>query len=693
MKYLNLGCGNKFNKDWTNIDFISNNPDVIEHDLSKGIPFKSFTFDAVYSSHLLEHLTPDSAKTFLKNCFNVLKDNGIIRVVVPDLESIVKEYLNILSKCLNNEEDAHKKYEWIIIELIDQMVRNHPGGEMLKYLQNNTTSDKEYILKRIGSEAKHIFNSSNKQNTYITKTNQKNNNSAEIIGKFRISGEPHQWMYDRFSLQKLLKDTGFIDVKVCDAYKSDILNFSDYHLDVEPDGSIRKPDSLFIEAKKPKLNRNSKTNISNFGINFKISQFCTQDFGGAGTAALRLHNGLLSQNIDSTLYVSNIQKWENQTNIISIQSKNIQSGLEFISPEWKMFNVINQNILKKFSSRPQNLELFTTNWANTNIKNIININNSDFIHFHWISGFINLQDNIDIFKDKHIVWTLHDMNPFTGGCHYAGNCKKYINHCGACPQLGSNNNHDLSHEIWKIKKNTYSRLNISIVAPSRWIGQCAKNSSLFSSFPIYTIPNGVPTHIYKPYSRNQIRAALNIPQDSFIVLFGADSTNNARKGFSYLLKALDWIKHKQCNKKIELVIFGRNSHQTNQLADYKTYVFDYISNEVELSYIYNIANLTVVPSIEDNLPNIILESLSCGVPVCCFKTGGMQDIITHKNNGYLAKFGDHCDLATGILWFYNNTNNSVHTSLCCRETALSNYNMNNYANNYLKLYSSILSSI
>ena len=248
-KLLNLGCGSHYHKEWVNIDFNSNNGEVIKHNLTKDIPFENNYFDAVYHSHVLEHFPKELAPNFLRECFRVLRKGGIIRVVVPDLEQIIKHYLQLLEESISGDINAQNKYEWIMLELFDQTVRNYSGGEMLKYLQQKEIPSKDFVLERLGSEAKDIINSiPGNQGRHDNVNNCEPD--ASKIGQFRLSGEIHQWMYDRYSLGKLLKETGFTNIRVLSAYESAIPEFNKYCLDIEADNSTRKPDSLFMEAIK-----------------------------------------------------------------------------------------------------------------------------------------------------------------------------------------------------------------------------------------------------------------------------------------------------------------------------------------------------------------------------------------------------------------------------------------------------------
>jgi 2-polyprenyl-3-methyl-5-hydroxy-6-metoxy-1,4-benzoquinol methylase len=248
--FLNLGCGAHYHPDWLNVDFKSTHPSIVEHDLNKGIPFDNSTFNVVYHSHLLEHFPKHFAPDFLKECHRVLKPGGILRVVVPDLEQIARWYLLLLDRSLQGDLEAQRRYEWIMLEMFDQMVRNQSGGEMLAYWRQNPMPSEEFVIERMGAEVKGMLHTLRQQPFGAAALLRKNQLGSEQIGQFRRSGEIHHWMYDRYSLGKLLSDAGFCKIGVCRADESAIPGFNDFHLDLLPDGSVRKPDSLFMEAHK-----------------------------------------------------------------------------------------------------------------------------------------------------------------------------------------------------------------------------------------------------------------------------------------------------------------------------------------------------------------------------------------------------------------------------------------------------------
>lgn len=266
---LNLGCGQRYHKDWTNVDFFSNNINVLSINLLKGIPFPDASFDVVYHSHLLEHIPRNNSLPFLKECSRVLKPGGIIRVVVPDLENLVKEYLRVLNSLKSGLVIEEANYEWILLEILDQMVRTRAGGEMVSYLGQEYLANERYVYSRAGDEMKELHETligkSNsprqgikKKSKFISKMSFKKilnrlKKSVPIkefqLGSFRMSGEVHQWMYDEYSLKKLLIKGGFEDIQIMNASDSKIRNWVRYELDIK-NGIIHKPNSLFMEAFK-----------------------------------------------------------------------------------------------------------------------------------------------------------------------------------------------------------------------------------------------------------------------------------------------------------------------------------------------------------------------------------------------------------------------------------------------------------
>lgn len=274
-KLINVGCGTTHHSDWINLDVSSSDPTVLRVDISNGLPFSADSIAVCYSSHLLEHLDKNGARNFLVECMRVLNSGGIIRLALPDLEGIAKEYLRLLDVVAAGDKSGESDYDWIMLEMYDQTVRNHSGGEMARFLENLDVADRSFIKSRIGVEAENFWTDrillrqswksalKQKKLRSILKSFHmkfigwiifllagKSAHRNYQVGVFRNSGEVHQWMYDRFSLKRLLESAGFVDVKICAATESRIPEYEKYSLDAL-NGIVRKPDSIYIEASKP----------------------------------------------------------------------------------------------------------------------------------------------------------------------------------------------------------------------------------------------------------------------------------------------------------------------------------------------------------------------------------------------------------------------------------------------------------
>lgn len=254
-RLLNVGCGASFHPAWFNVDIAPSVPGVLKADISQGLAFERDSFDAVYHSHVLEHLTRAQAAPFMSECFRVLRPGGILRVVVPDLEAIARLYLKNLEGAAGADPAAMNRHEWMTIELLDQLVREQSGGEMLRYWQQNPMPAESFVLERMGWEVKRFLDEYRRAHSGPPPPAPQTPPAPEAVLAFRATGELHKWMYDRISLSRLLVSSGFQDVQVCSAAASGIPGFASYGLDLAQDGSPRKPDSLFMEARKPAAGR------------------------------------------------------------------------------------------------------------------------------------------------------------------------------------------------------------------------------------------------------------------------------------------------------------------------------------------------------------------------------------------------------------------------------------------------------
>lgn len=396
---------------------------------------------------------------------------------------------------------------------------------------------------------------------------------------------------------------------------------------------------------------------------------------GAARSAYRLHRALLSEGIDSKMLV---------------QSKR-SDDYTVIVPD-KAFGIVRQILdqLPVIFYKNRTKTLFSPSWVPfSGVVDKINKINPDIVHLNWICyGMMRIED-IALIK-KPIVWSLRDMWAFTGGCHYDEGCGRYEKNCGNCKVLGSLKENDLSRKIWYRKEKTFSKIqNITIVGLSKWISKCAKSSTIFKDKKVLTLPNPIDTTLFKPLDKNITRELWNLPQNKRLILFGAVmATSNPRKGFKELREALHKLKYRD----IELVVFGSSQPQDPPDFGFKTHYLGYLYDDVSLVTLYSAADVMVVPSLQENLSNAIMESLSCGTPVVAFDIGGNSDMVEHQINGYLAKPFDTTDLARGIEWVLNAPN---YEELCsnAREKVVREFDSRIVARKYIELYREILGNL
>jgi glycosyltransferase involved in cell wall biosynthesis len=395
--------------------------------------------------------------------------------------------------------------------------------------------------------------------------------------------------------------------------------------------------------------------------------------GGAARAAYRLHKALLDQNIDSQMLVQS-KSTDDYTVIGPSSKKDLWIG--------KLRPLIDSLPVKRY----KNKNLFSPSWLSSkNIVRKINEINPDIVHMHWICfGLLSIKELLKI--KAPIIWNCQDMWPFTGGCHYDEYCGGYKKSCGNCKVLYSNKENDLSKKVFNRKLKTYSKIkNLTIVGVSNWVSQCAKESTLFRDAEVITLPNCFDTQLFKPIDKNIVRGMFHIPANKKIILFGAMNVNDQRKGAKELYRAIDLIHVENA----VFVIAGKSKPQNPQQLKYPVYYIPPINDEISLPLMYNIADVVIVPSLQENLSNMIIESLSCGIPVIGFDIGGNSDMIVHKETGYLVKDISPEDMAKGIEWVLADEN-YPQLSLKAREKALAEFDKNIVSKKYIALYQKIL---
>jgi glycosyltransferase involved in cell wall biosynthesis len=341
------------------------------------------------------------------------------------------------------------------------------------------------------------------------------------------------------------------------------------------------------------------------------------------------------------------------------------------------------------NTRPDGYELFTNDKNRLGRQLLRQLPPADVINLHWISGFIDYASFFPAaLRQSRIVWTLHDMNAFTGGCHYDMGCGRYLEGCGQCPQLGSERQNDLSRRIWKRKYRLFSSLDSSrvhLVALNRWMEAEVKRSPLLQKYPVSVIPNGVDLSVFRPRDRKAAREFLGVNQYEKVVLFIADSVVNRRKGFSLLAQALQGMGEMS---RTVLLSVGRNPPEVPPGLPHIH--LGHINNDHWLSQIYSAADIFVIPSVQDNLPNTVLESIACGTPVVGFNVGGIPDMVRNGVTGLLVEPGSTDELHRNIRALLENDGLRATMAEKCREFAIKEYSMEVQARNYVAVYEELL---
>lgn len=373
--------------------------------------------------------------------------------------------------------------------------------------------------------------------------------------------------------------------------------------------------------------------------------------GGAAIAAHRLHLALLDNGIESKMLVMN-----KRTDELGVEVAIDGRAEKFIFSALR--KLINKVPTLKYKVK-DNI-IFSPANMGVNISRREIIKNADVIVLHWIvGGYLSLQNIKKIAKlNKKVIWILHDSWAFTGGCHVRYDCKKYRNQCGTCHMLTSKKEKDLSRKIFIKKKKVFSFFkDLTIVTPSKWLGESVKESALLGKFKLEVIPNTLNEKIFKQVEKSIARNVLNLDTNKKYLCFGAMSaTSTPYKGWKYLNEALEILNRNnpELKEKVELLVFGASHSNDIEKLPYKTKFLGRVYDEYTLSLIYNSADVFVAPSLEDNLPNTVLESLFCGTPVVGFDVGGLPDMIIHNKNGYLAEYKNIADFADGIFYCLEN---------------------------------------
>ena len=405
--------------------------------------------------------------------------------------------------------------------------------------------------------------------------------------------------------------------------------------------------------------------------------------GGAAVAANRLMKALNNNGVKAKMLVRD--KESDALTVVGLP-KSPMLHWHFL---WERFVIF----CKLHFSRKH---LFEVDIANTgsDITRLREFQEADVIHLHWINqGMLSLKGIQKILRSgKPVVWTMHDIWPATAICHLTLGCHYFINRCANCKYLpGGGGSSDLSSRIWQKKQQILADGNIYYVACSRWLESEAKSSALLKGQKITSIPNPIDTHIYKKGNKQEARERLGLPLDKKLILFASQRVTNVNKGMSYLVDAcrqLGDLTKDLC----EVVILGGHAEEVLEQLPMKAHPLGYINDEQRVVDVYNAADVFVLPSLSENLPNTIMEAMACGVPCVAFKVGGIPEEIDHLKNGYVAAYRDAADLAKGIAWvlqeadYESLSSQAVHKVTHC-------YSQQSVAVKYLDVYQQAMAFI
>lgn len=333
---------------------------------------------------------------------------------------------------------------------------------------------------------------------------------------------------------------------------------------------------------------------------------------------------------------------------------------------------------------------WSVGWLSRRIDRALDQQAPDLVHMHWTGGGF-LPVNALAGLRRPVVWTLRDMWAFTGGCHYTAGCDGYEAQCGRCPQLSSDKENDLSRRMWRHKFAAWQQFDVSVVAISSWLADCARASGLFNHATIDVIPNGIDTSVFRPYPRNQARAVLGLAPGRRHVVYGAlGALSDRRKGYLELVQALQQINAFTSDNDIVLSVFGNASPAEMPAMNIEVRDFGPINDDRTLAMLYAAGDVMIVPSLQEAFGKTLVEAMACGTPVVAFNSGGPADIVVHRETGYLAEAFEPTDLARGIAWCIKTPDRIAQLGDAARKRAEVEYSIDHIGNRYRDMYQSLL---
>ncbi len=405
--------------------------------------------------------------------------------------------------------------------------------------------------------------------------------------------------------------------------------------------------------------------------------------GGAAVAANRLMDALNNNGIKAKMLVRD--KETEDITVVETPHRGLNKW-HFLWERWCIF-------CRLHFSKEHLWEVDTAS-SGIDITQLREFQEADVIHLSWINqGMLSLNGIRKILASgKPVVWTMHDLWSATGICHYTRGCINNMNGCGNCKLLpGGGSDHDLSYHVFRRKQKLLKDGNIYFVSCSKWLGEEAKRSGLFIGQRITSIPNPIDTHVFKKQDKKESRLRANLPADKKLILFVSQKVIDDRKGMSYFVEAINKsvAQNAEKFKNAGVVILGGHSEEIASQLNLPAYPIGYINDQQQIVNVYNSCDVFVLPSLEDNLPNTIMEAMACGVPCVGFNVGGIPEEIDHQVNGYVAAYKDADDLAHGIEWVLSDANYEELSQNAVQKVSKC-YSQHAVAMKYIEIYNQAL---
>ncbi|MEQ9363127.1 MAG: glycosyltransferase [Leptospirales bacterium] len=409
---------------------------------------------------------------------------------------------------------------------------------------------------------------------------------------------------------------------------------------------------------------------------------------GAGRAVARLHAGLLEAGTQSKLIVAESNAGLVETIAPGGFPAKLKTNLQKYADR-----------LPLLAYRKRNRGFISTSFFSGSARSQLKeAGEYDLVHVHWPNGGFLRPEAYRKFS-RPLVWTLHDSWGFTGGCHVPGDCDRFVEQCGECPQLASRRGYDLSRRVWRRKRRAWRDVEMTLVTPSQWMADKIRRSSLLGDYPVYVLPNGIDTRIYRPFARKEARARLGLPIDAKVILFGAvNATSDPNKGYDLFSTAMEILaRRKKPNGGTEaplaLTVFGsrldpRRAQQKIHSSGYPLYEVGSFSDDLSLALIYSAADVMCVPSRQESFGQTAAEAMACGTPVVAFAATGLLDIVDHKINGYLAEAYDPADFARGVEWALKAGHRDLESA--ARQKIETTFRIDRIAKKHTELYESLI---